>query len=349
MAAPGFVTRIGAKVAEIAGMAFGYGIRDDICDAYVFLCKHFQPGDQLYLFGFSRGAYTVRALASLIYMYGLIPPDNDRLAAYAVRMMWAIHKRQSSTRNSVGAQPQIADYFDLAKEFKATYSRECKPHFVGVWDTVSSVGWMSSPVALPFTASNPDIAIGRHAIAIDEKRAFFRTNRWLPSNIPAEAGPKDLKQVWFPGVHCDVGGGYPEGESGLSKIALEWMIDEARSKGLLLDQGLVDQVLGRAGGGYVPADPDGKIHESLKGWWRLAEFIPKPHWDSKQKQWSRRCNRSRRRTWPEKPWVHDCAWSRHNGAYSKCLPSDAVPLSLAEQVRKAEETQDEGRRQDVGR
>src|SRR5580692_8731947 len=101
MAAPGFVTRIGAKVAEIAGMAFGYGIRDDVCDAYVFLCKHFQPGDRLYLFGFSRGAYTVRALASLIYMYGLIPPDNDRLAVYAIRMMWAIHKRQSSTRNSV--------------------------------------------------------------------------------------------------------------------------------------------------------------------------------------------------------------------------------------------------------
>ena len=81
----------------------------------------------------------------------------------------------------------------------------------------------------------PDIAIGRHAVAIDEHRAFFRTNLWVPIANPDEAGPKDLKQVWFPGVHCDVGGGYPEPESGLSKIALQWMIEEARRAGLLLD------------------------------------------------------------------------------------------------------------------
>ena len=86
---------------------------------------------------------------------------------------------------------------------------------------------------LPYTDNRPNVAIGRHAIAIDERRAFFRTNLWHPT--PPEGGPKDVKQVWFPGVHCDVGGGYPERESGLSKIALQWMLKEATDAGLLVD------------------------------------------------------------------------------------------------------------------
>jgi hypothetical protein len=110
--------------------------------------------------------------------------------------------------------------FNLAADFKSTFATlVCKQWFVGVWDTVSSVGWYENPLQLPFTGDNPDIEIGRHAIAIDERRAFFRTNLWIPKNPPPYTGPGDLKQVWFPGVHCDVGGGYPEPESGLSKIA----------------------------------------------------------------------------------------------------------------------------------
>src|SRR6202035_4910522 len=83
MAAPGFVTRTGAKIAEIAGLAFGYGLSNDICDAYTFISRNFEPADKLYLFGFSRGAYTARAIASLLRMYGLLWRDNDRLALYA--------------------------------------------------------------------------------------------------------------------------------------------------------------------------------------------------------------------------------------------------------------------------
>src|SRR5678816_4216922 len=97
----------------------------------------------------------------------------------------------------------------------------CKPWFVGVWDTVSSVGWVANPLKLPYVTNSPDIQVGRHAIAIDERRAFFRNHLWRPSD-EEPSGPKDLKQVWFPGVHCDVGGGYPEAESGLAKEALQW-------------------------------------------------------------------------------------------------------------------------------
>lgn len=327
MAPPGFATRLGAMIAEVAGLAFGYGLKDDVCDAYIFICRNFRPGDQLFMFGFSRGAYTVRALASLLHMYGLAPPDNDRLVPYIVRMMWAIRKLRKKAQADKRRHAQIEEYFALSRQFKETFSRECKPHFVGVWDTVSSVGWLSSPLSLPFTASNPDISIGRHAIAIDEHRAFFRTNLWRPSSNPAEAGPKDLKQVWFPGVHCDVGGGYPEKESALSKIALKWMIDEARLAGLKLDETTASSILGAAGDGYVPPDCDGMPHESLTRRWKLAEYIPKPHWDGQRTTW--RANRFRRRTWPTAPWVHDCAWIRWHGKYAERLPPDAVRLSEA--------------------
>ena len=77
------------------------------------------------------------------------------------------------------------------------------------------------------------------------------------------------------------------------------------------------------------------MHESLKGWWRLAEYIPKPYWDGQHL--TRRCNRGRRRTWPPNPWVHDCAWMRDGGTYAARLPSDAVPLSRAVQSSKVEQ------------
>jgi uncharacterized protein (DUF2235 family) len=199
----------------------------------------------------------------------------------------------------------------------------CKPHFVGVWDTVSSVGWIENPIRLPYTASNPDIAIGRHAIAIDEHRAFFRTNLWHPD---PNGGPKDVKQVWFPGVHCDVGGGYPEPESGLSKIALEWMIKEAIAAGLLVDEDRLRLMLGRAGGGYAAPQADARIHESLMGWWRIAEFVPKRHYNWTSKKEEARPNLFRRRTIPPGSLIHQSAFDR-GAAYQTRLPPDAIRVA----------------------
>src|SRR5215510_9374897 len=109
------LTRIGKLWTRVIGLAFGYGLSDNIADAYQFLMKTFEPGDRVYIFGFSRGAYTARALCGML-------------------------------------------------------------HFVGVWDTVSSVGWIYNAVKFPFTraARNPDFNIVRHAMSIDERRAFFR-------------------------------------------------------------------------------------------------------------------------------------------------------------------------------
>jgi uncharacterized protein (DUF2235 family) len=319
----GALTTAARQVTRLLGKAVGYGLADDIRDAYVFLMREYEDGDRLFLFGFSRGAYTVRAVASLLHMYGLIRSGNEPLVPYAIRMMLAIHR--ASDRGAV-SEPARQRYFDLARQFNETMSRgPCAPHFVGVWDTVSSVGWVENPLKLPYIANNPDIAIGRHAIAIDERRAFFRTNLWRPPKDPARPhGPKDLRQVWFPGVHCDVGGGYPEAESGLAKIALEWMIGEAVAAGLAVLPDKVELILGRTPGSpYARPDPDAVAHESLTGLWHAAEFLPKRRYDSATGRHERRMNRHRRRRLPPGSLVHESAFQR-GGNYAARLPADAV-------------------------
>jgi uncharacterized protein (DUF2235 family) len=218
----GALSPVTRAFTRVLGMAFGYGLEKDIRDLYVFLMQTHQPGDSVYLFGFSRGAFTVRAVASLIRMYGVISKGNEPLVPYAIRMMTGIQR--------AGEKKAAKDaYFSLANEFKRTMScAQPRIRFVGVWDTVSSVGWMENPLHLPYEANNPDIEVGRHAVSIDERRAFFRSHLWqMPKDPTRDHGPRDLQQVWFPGVHCDVGGGYPEETSGLSKCALEWMMEEA--------------------------------------------------------------------------------------------------------------------------
>jgi uncharacterized protein (DUF2235 family) len=325
----GALTTAARKVTRLLGMAIGYGLADDIRDAYSFLMDHYREGDRVFLFGFSRGAYTVRAVCSLLKMYGLLRPGNGPLVPYAIRMMMAIERAR--LRKAAGSDPAaqrqaIASYFKLAGEFRGTMSRTgCAPHFVGIWDSVSSIGWKDTPLKLPFVSDNPDIAIGRHAMAIDERRAFFRTHRWIPSKDLPEHGPRDLKQVWFPGVHADVGGGYPEAESGLSKIALEWMIEEAKMAHLQVDEGRQKEVLGTLPGStYAKPDPDAEMHESLKGAWRLAEWVRKPHYDWKTGETRMRCNRGRRRTIPAGALVHESAFLRHGGGYAKRLPATTV-------------------------
>jgi uncharacterized protein (DUF2235 family) len=310
MEAVGALTSTAREVTKLLGKAVGYGLETDIRDAYASVMAFYEKGDRLFLFGFSRGAYTVRAVASLLRMYGLMRRGQERLIPYAIRMLSALNREEAET----GARTRRAArraFFEQAERFKATFSGlDCAPHFVGVWDTVSSIGWIENPLSLPHTANNPSIRIGRHAVSIDERRAFFRTNLWRPNPSPASSGPADLKQVWFPGAHRDVGGGYPEAESGLSKFALEWMASEAHKAGLLIDRGKLDLVMGRAGEGYAPADADGPIHESLRGWWRLAEFVPKKRFDWATGQRRRRFNLFRRRTLPKAPAVHEAAFLR---------------------------------------
>jgi len=172
------------------------------------------------LFGFSRGAYTVRALAGVMHMFGVLPAGNEGLIPYLLKM-YAKRTRDAQ---------RMKNTLDAATAFKTSISRPCVLHFVGVWDTVSSYGWIYNPVRLPYTARNPDMHYGRHAISIDERRCFFQKNVWGPA-----LDGQSVKQVWFAGVHSYVGGSYAESESGLSKITLEWMMNEAMNCGLKFD------------------------------------------------------------------------------------------------------------------
>jgi uncharacterized protein (DUF2235 family) len=131
---------------------------------------------------------------------------------------------------------------------------------------------LHDPLRVPYTATNPDILKGRHAVALDERRAFYRQNLWVP------AEKQDIQQVWFPGVHSDVGGGYPEPESGLSKIALKWMAEEARLAGIVLDDERLARVLGADAKEYAKPDPAAALHDSLKWWW-WAELLPRRYVD----------------------------------------------------------------------
>jgi uncharacterized protein (DUF2235 family) len=314
----GSLSPLTRKFTRLLGMAIGYGLENDLRDAYVFLMQSYEPGDSIFLFGFSRGAFTVRAVASLLKMYGMIRKGNETLVPYAIRMLMGI---QAAETDKTKAQA----YFDLANEFNRTMScANPRIRFVGVWDTVSSVGWIENPLHLPFEASNPQIEIGRHAVAIDERRAFFRSHLWMaPKNASEPHGPEDSLQVWFPGVHCDVGGGYSEAESGLSKYALKWMLDEARAAGLQMNADKERDVLGDGGDpDSVVATPNAMVHKSLTPAWWVAEFVPKRHWNWNKGTWEHRMNLFRRRTIPAGSWVHYSAYLRTEN-YAVRLPVDA--------------------------
>lgn len=250
---------------KFRGLAFGYGLSDNIADAYRFLMQVFEDGDAVFIFGFSRGAYTARALCGLLEMVGLLRSGNEGMIPYAMRLF----KRRDGLRVKLSISP---NKFRIAAGFKSTFSRECKPHFLGVWDTVSSVGWILDPVglkpgSLPYTYELRDVATIRHAVSLDERRAFFRTN------LVDDSWKRDIKQVWFAGVHSDVGGSYPEAESGLSKISLSWMLTEAVEAGLSVDTTQVNRILDSSSSARPLASA--KMHNSLTPAWWLGEFWPK--------------------------------------------------------------------------
>jgi hypothetical protein len=184
--------------------------------------------------------------------------------------------------------------------FDGDIERHCRVHFIGVWDTVSSVGWVANPARFPFTASNPSISTIRHAVSIDERRAFFRQNLFHRATTE-----QNLVEIWFPGSHCDVGGGYPSifsnsptVSSELWRLSFEWIVREAQQAGLLVDPDRVATVLPNP-------DPERDIwadhtHNSLTGrWWPLAEDWPKKTWDSKTKSYHWKAGNSTPRTIPE--------------------------------------------------
>lgn len=299
--------RLKANIDLVLGLATGYGLDANVLSAYCFLVQHYAPGDKIYLFGFSRGAYTVRVLAGLIHKIGLISPEQANLAGSGL----VAYKQYSGTGrgNDVRDLQDVAfdesgplpkDEFDLAAQFaRITSTRWPTIHFIGVWDTVASVivprrdnlFFLFSLEELAFTLRNPSVKTFRQAIAIDERRRMFRLNKyeepqefWSNRYVPDEKKvPQDILQVWFAGVHGDVGGGYPEAESGDSKYPLIWMIAEAEKAGLNFNPATVNQLafgVQRKNSPFKYVEPaytgkTGVLHDSMTAGWRLLEFFPK--------------------------------------------------------------------------
>lgn len=225
---------------KITGGAFGWGIDIAIQEAYRFLCLNYEDGDEIYLFGFSRGAYTVRSLAGFIYCSGLLNRQHIRKLPEAYKLY---------------RDRAIPPSHPRAQEFRYQHGKNVPIKLLGCWDTVGELG---VPNQIPFVSNwinakykFHDIKVNRrienalHAVAIDERHAVFNVT---PMRISDGAKTK-LRQVWFPGTHGCIGGGDKE-TSGLSDAALQWMMDETKELKLGLE--FVNNPQDVAEGGIAP-------------------------------------------------------------------------------------------------
>ena len=220
---------------RIAGGGLGRGLERNVKSAYRWLAGAYRPGDHIWLFGFSRGAYTARSVGGMISRCGLLDPGQpaspDHLVWKHVDALFDAYRVRKTLPVTAGRR--------FHNVTGSTCPEKSTPiHFIGVWDTVGALGIPADLALLHFiddparhefhdTMLSPIVQHARHAVAIDERRDSFTPTLWAKSSRVV-----DLKQIWFAGVHGDVGGGY--GQSGLSDIALGWMMNEARDQNLAI-------------------------------------------------------------------------------------------------------------------
>ncbi|MCC5956099.1 MAG: DUF2235 domain-containing protein [Natronohydrobacter sp.] len=280
-----------ARLREAFDRATGWGLDANVKEAYRFLVQNYdngkrngrrvQPRDRAVLFGFSRGAYTARVLAGFLNAFGLMEPRHLNLLDQAYR-----------------AYKGVAEHPDAKGDWEEMnlWYRVLRPDLVpiaclGLFDTVSSIfEWVRDGPRLRAhanTSENPSVAAVRHALALDERRAPYQPLRWPEGQFcygnrfrRCHGQPQNLREMWFAGVHADVGGGYPERHSGLGKVALDWMIRETQALGVQYRQATVDRiVLGQQGDGrssrYVEPAPMARAQTSLNPFWMLAGLLPR--------------------------------------------------------------------------
>jgi uncharacterized protein (DUF2235 family) len=231
--------------------AFGWGFTQNVKDLYIELAQVYQPGDKLYLFGFSRGAYTVRALCGLIEYCGIV--DLTRCGAGMLKTQvdqcWQVFRKEAfkrvteqQRRHSQPSKEHERKERTRRANLGAIVHAEYAPdgtvpiEFLGVWDTVGAVGTPFDELRdvlnwiypMRFSELTPSCHIKRacHALSIDDERRSFHPELWNEKNVTNTR----VDQVWFAGVHSNVGGGYPK--HGLSLVALDWMMAESEKCGL---------------------------------------------------------------------------------------------------------------------
>lgn len=243
---------VGADRKKLAGGISGAGINKNIMDCYRFIVQNYSPEDELYFFGFSRGAYTVRSLAGMIRNCGILTREYAHLIPKAFELY---RQRGTSSAPDEGK----------AKTLRAKYcvADRTEIQFVGVWDTVGTLGipfsfWgmLDNEDKYLFHDTSPSriVKCARHALSIDESREDFEPVLW------DEGKDIDLKQVWFSGVHCDIGGGYEK--HGLADIACEWLLREARSIQMDVEPHLMKE---------LSPKPTDEQHNEYKGLYKLRD------------------------------------------------------------------------------
>jgi len=250
------------KFDHFRGGALGWGLSRNVQDAYMFLVDNYDdPADEIFLFGFSRGAYTARSVAGLIRNSGLL----KRQYAGKLDAAYELYRDRSD-----GSHPKSME----AELFRKSFSNEVRIKFIGVWDTVGALGipveflgtqllndrWKFHDVKLSTFVDN-----AFQALAIDEHRKPFKPAIW-EQQPNAVATRQRLEQVWFAGVHSDIGGGYPETE--LSDIALAWMSNRATECGLAVDFEAAHITV-------VPKE-SGVLHDSMTLYYRAFGELIRP-------------------------------------------------------------------------
>jgi len=248
---------------RLTGGAFGTGLDKNIEDAYRFLMHNYKEGDEIFLFGFSRGAYTVRSLVGLIRNSGLL----KKIFADKFEEAYNLYRNDEKPDS-----PKI-------QKFRKKYSQEVEIKFIGVWDTVGargipiyglkwlrkrfkSIGWVKRRYEFHDVELSRIVKNAFHALAIDEKRKPFTPTLW--KNKPKEG--QKIEQVWFCGVHGDVGGGYVDCR--LGDITFMWMKEKAEECRLAFEEEYIKKV--------IHPDIRGKLHNSFKGVLKLLGSYIRP-------------------------------------------------------------------------
>lgn len=241
----------------VAGIT-GKGLNKNIMDDYRYIVQNYSNGDEIYLFGFSRGAYTIRALCGLINNCGILKRADAALIQKAFN-----HYKVSGEAHSPSGKKSI--------EFRKKYSHQSRQiKFVGVWDTVGAMGIPISFLGLfedkdEFydTKIGKNISVARHALAIDEHREDFEPTIWDKNNHA------NLQQVWFAGAHSNIGGSYKPDRNGalLSDNALSWLIKEAEATGLSIEPHLKNN---------IKKSPTATLHKSRVKFFKLKKKYLRP-------------------------------------------------------------------------
>jgi uncharacterized protein (DUF2235 family) len=258
------------RVKQIAGLALGDGIYENIGSAYAFLIHNFRPGDHIWLFGFSRGAFTARAVSGMVNLFGIVRPAGDVMVPTLLRIYFSDPQR---TDDRGASRADLAR--DIREHFADPAGRDARVWFIGAWDTVATVGGLRTRrITSDVGTAGKRFDHVRHAVSDAEYRYTFEPRLYLAGDERAapgfERGPDgeplwrcSLKQRWFGGVHSDVGGSYAD--AGLSDIALRWMLEEAQAVGLRLDPAA------------APTDPNaiGCAHDQayqgvFGAWWAIT-------------------------------------------------------------------------------